>query len=283
MLAPAKINLDLRITGRRDNGYHLLDSIVVFTEFGDEITAEKSDQLSLIISGPFAENLKNQDGNLILKAAKLICKECNVEPKLKFHLRKNLPISSGIGGGSSDAAAAIKLTLEILDLTISKKRLNEIALSLGADVPVCLMSTATHMKGIGEILSPIVIEKPLNILLVNPGVSVSTPEIFQKYKKSNERFDSERGYKVDYIHDRFIKKELLNSQNTLESAACEIENEIKCVLKSFENLDGLSLKRMSGSGATCFGLFENKEQCIKAKDIIERENINWWVTVTKSV
>lgn len=283
VLAPAKINLDLLITGRRDDGYHLLDSIVVFTELGDELTVEKSDQLSLTISGQFANDLSNRNDNLILEAARLICKEFDIEPNLKFHLIKNLPVSSGIGGGSADAAAAIKLTIETFKLTIDQERLDSLTLSLGADIPICLRSASTHMKGIGENLNSINLHKPMNILLINPGISVSTPIIFQKYKDLYKDFDSERGHKVNYIHDRFIKKELLNSQNALESAACEVESKIKDVLAAFENLEGLWLKRMSGSGATCFGLFNNKENCIKAKNIIESQNTSWWVKVTKSI
>lgn len=283
MLAPAKINLDLRIIGRRDDGYHLLDSIVVFTDFGDELLAEKSDELSLTISGPYASDLNNNEDNLILKTAKLIGEECNIEPKIKFHLIKNLPVSSGIGGGSADAAAAIKLTLQTLKLNISHERLDRIALSLGADVPVCLRSSATHMRGIGECLKPINIDKAMNILLVNPGVSVSTPEIFQEYKNLNDSFDDLRKYKIGHVHYRFIKKEVFNSRNALEEAACMLEPKIKQVLKTLAKLDGLLLNRMSGSGATCFAVFDSEENCIRAEKYIKAINSKWWVEVGKIV
>lgn len=283
MLAPAKINLDLLITGRRDDGYHLLDSIVVFTELCDELTVEKSDQLSLTISGPFANDLSNRNDNLILEAARLICEECGVEPNLKFHLIKNLPISSGIGGGSADAAVAIKLTIQQLNLSISKGRLEAIALRLGADVPVCLRSISTHMKGIGEGLSPLNLSRPFDILLVNPGVSVSTPRIFNEYKKSEKIFDRPRKEKISHINDRFIKEEVLNSKNALEGVACRIEPQIQKILNVLENFEGLWLGRMSGSGATCFGIFNNEENCLNAKKYLKANHSKWWIESTKSL
>lgn len=283
MLAPAKINLDLLITGRRDDGYHLLDSIVVFTELGDELTVEKSDQLSLTISGPFANDLSSENDNLILEAARLICLECGVEPNLKFHLVKNLPVSSGIGGGSADAAAAIKLTIQQLNLSVSKERLETIAIKLGADVPVCLRSISTHMRGIGEDLSPLILSRSFDILLVNPGVSVSTPRIFNEYKKFEKKFDRPRKEKVSHINDGFIKEEVLNSQNALESVACRIEPQIQIILKTLENFEGLWLGRMSGSGATCFGIFNNEENCLKAKKYLKTHHSKWWIESTKSV
>lgn len=283
MLAPAKINLDLLITGRREDGYHLLDSIVIFTELGDELKAEKSDRLSLTISGPFAGSLKADENNLVLKAARLICEECNIEPRLKFHLVKNLPVSSGIGGGSADAAAALRLTLEKLQLQISPERLNDIALKLGADVPVCLKSAATHMRGIGEDLKEISIKDPFHLLLVNPGVTLSTPEIFEYYKKMEDKFDHFRNSKADYIHDRFIEETLIKSRNALEHTACRVEPKVLKVLKAFNNFEGLLLKRMSGSGATCFGVFDTKENCIKAQKILKHQYNNWWVKATGTI
>lgn len=283
MLAPAKINLDLLITGRRDDGYHLLDSVVVFTELGDEITAEKSDKLSLNISGPFADNLIVSDDNLILKAARIIFKEHGIEPNFKFHLVKNLPVSSGIGGGSADAAAALKLTIDMLNLKVPQKRLDEIALSLGADVPVCLRSAATLMQGVGEILTPLTLNKPLSMLLVNPGVSVSTSEIFQHYKLTKDDFDHLRKYNIDHIHDRLIVEALVNSRNALKTGACAIQPEIFNVLETLKIQKGVLLSRMSGSGATCFGVFDNRENCLKAQKAIKTGNSNWWVEATRII
>ena len=283
MLAPAKINLDLLITGRRGDGYHLLDSVVVFTELGDEITVEKSDKLSLNISGPFADNLIVSDDNLILKAAEIVCKEYGVKPNLKFHLVKNLPVSSGIGGGSANASAALKLSTDMLNLKVSQKRLGEIALCLGADVPVCLRSTTTLMQGVGEILTPLTLSEPLNMLLVNPSVSVSTPEIFQNYKLTMNGFDQLRKYNIDHIHDRLIVETLVNSRNALEVVACSIEPEILNALETLKIQQGVLLSRMSGSGATCFGIFDNRENCLKAQKAIKTGNSNWWVEATRII
>jgi len=283
LLAPAKINLDLLITGRRGDGYHLLDSVVVFTELGDEITVEKSDKLSLNISGPFADNLIVSDDNLILKAAEIVCKEYGVKPNLKFHLVKNLPVSSGIGGGSANASAALKLSTDMLNLKVSQKRLGEIALCLGADVPVCLRSTTTLMQGVGEILTPLTLSEPLNMLLVNPSVSVSTPEIFQNYKLTMNGFDQLRKYNIDHIHDRLIVETLVNSRNALEVVACSIEPEILNALETLKIQQGVLLSRMSGSGATCFGIFDNRENCLKAQKAIKTGNSNWWVEATRII
>jgi 4-diphosphocytidyl-2-C-methyl-D-erythritol kinase len=283
LLAPAKINLDLLITGRRGDGYHLLDSVVVFTELGDEITVEKSDKLSLNISGPFADNLIVSDDNLILKAAEIVCKEYGVKPNLKFHLVKNLPVSSGIGGGSADASAALKLSTDMLNLKVSQKRLGEIALSLGADVPVCLRSTTTLMQGVGEILTPLTLSESLNMLLVNPSVSVSTTKIFQNYKLTMNGFDQLRKYNIDHIHDRLIVETLVNSRNALEVVACSIEPEILNALETLKIQQGVLLSRMSGSGATCFGIFDTRENCLKAQKAIKTDNSNWWVEATRII
>ena len=277
MLAAAKINLDLRITGRRDDGYHYLDSIVVFTDIGDEVFAEKSDELSLEISGPFASELKTKDDNLILKAAKTLCREANVEPTIKFRLIKNLPLSSGIGGGSSDAAATMKLVQDILNFEIDEKKLNELALEIGADVPVCLKSKATHMCGIGDELNDIKLASDIHILLVNPGISVSTPEIFKQYALSNVPFDEKRPPFINQIHLPLMIDILKSSRNSLQHVACNIKNEISDVLIALGNTDGVLLSRMSGSGATCYSLYESFDQCAVAAKKISELNKKWWV------
>jgi 4-diphosphocytidyl-2-C-methyl-D-erythritol kinase len=262
-LAKAKINLDLLITGRRDDGFHELDSIVGFADFGDELSAENHNGLSLSVTGPFADHLDSNDHNLIIEAAKLICEAAKIKPNVKFHLIKNLPVSSGIGGGSADAAAALKLCQKIFDLDFSDDELASIALKLGADVPVCLKSTPHHMTGIGEKLSPLLLKDKINLVLVNPGKTLSTPNVFQAYKKFSRGFDQKRSFLTTEIHLSFIIETLQQSGNSLQSAACEIEPEIDTV--------------MSGSGATCFGLYKNKVDCQKASELIFKQNPTWWV------
>ncbi len=281
MLAPAKINLDLRITGRRDDGYHLLDSIVAFTEFGDEIVAELSDSLKIEISGPFAFELDAKDDNLILKAARLLCTAAGVEPNLKFYLTKNLPVSSGIGGGSADAAAAMKLTRDLLSLDIDDSVFHNIALEIGADVPVCLISETSHMGGIGDEIQKLSLNDELHILLVNPGVSVSTPDIFTHYAASNVDFDSQRQISRCEIHLPLMIGVLKDSRNSLQASACSLNKEVLGVLSVLENAREVLLSRMSGSGATCFALFQSYEDCGSAAVKVRALKENWWVQETK--
>lgn len=277
MLAAAKINLDLLITGRRKDGYHLLDSLVVFADIGDELTAEVSDGLSLEISGPFSKDLENSEDNLIIKAARLICQEAGTEPDIKFHLVKNMPVSSGIGGGSADAAAALKLCIEKLSLNIEPQSLNKIALKLGADVPVCLKSSACYMRGIGEDITEIKLMSPAYVLLVNPGVSVSTAEVFKRSSSLRSGYDKKRQIYDKEIHLPFIIDRLKESKNALQSAACDTEAKIDKVLEEISQTEDVLLFRMSGSGASCFGLYKTHESCKKAAKKIKGNNNNWWV------
>jgi len=277
VLAAAKINLDLLITGRKDDGYHLLDSFVVFADVGDELTAELSDGLSLEISGPFSGDLQGSDDNLIIKAARLLCNEAGVPADIKFHLIKNLPVSSGIGGGSADAAAALKLTIEKLSLNVDEDKLNEIALKLGADVPVCLKSTACIMSGIGEEISEINLKSPAYLLLVNPGASVSTEEVFKHSHNLRSAFDEKRQIYTDEINFTFILDQLKESRNSLQLAACDIEVKITEVINEISQTEDVLISRMSGSGATCFGLYKTKESCQKAAKKIKDSHKKWWI------
>lgn len=281
MLAPAKINLDLLITAKRDDGYHLLDSLVVFADFGDELTVEEADHLSIEISGPFARELSHGDDNLVLKAAKLFCQECGEEPNLKFHLVKNLPVSSGIGGGSADAAAALKLCIDYYSIDIGEDDLKNIALKLGADVPVCLKSTPVQMTDIGDGLKDFILADPLYMVLVNPGVSVSTPEIFKQYSLSKPRFNKLRKNINSEIHLPLMIKTLKESENSLQVSAISVEPRVKKVLNVLEQTDDAMLTRMSGSGATCFAIYNSNNECKMAVQKIKDEMPKWWVKAVK--
>jgi 4-diphosphocytidyl-2-C-methyl-D-erythritol kinase len=281
LLAPAKINLDLLITGKRDDGYHVLDSLVVFADYGDELFAEHSNGLSLNISGPFAEGLSADENNLVLKAAKLICDFCGVEPNLKFHLIKNLPISSGIGGGSADAAAALRLCIEKLTLDITNVQVLNIALKLGADVPVCYKSKATQMKGIGEELNDLILTNQIYLLLVNPDVNISTPDIFSYYSSHFIEFDNDRENINDNINLPFMLETLKESRNSLENAACSIKPIIKSVLYELNAADGVMYGQMSGSGATCYGLCESYEAAVTIAELLSVEKPSWWIKAVK--
>lgn len=280
MLAPAKINLDLRITGRRDDGYHLLDSMVAFAEMGDEVEAFSSDQLDLEIDGPFAHELGNKDENLVIKAANILCELAGAKPAISFVLTKNLPVASGIGGGSSNAAAALKLTNEILQLGFNQAQLEQVALQIGADVPVCLDNTVTHMQGIGDNLTPIETNICHPALLVNPGVSVSTAQIFSEFHHKKRKFSMARSLDPNHINWPLMLDHLKLSTNDLQLSACSLNHEIKEVLKALSDLEGSILNRMSGSGATCFALFEDNELCLSAAEKLSKQYKNWWVKAT---
>ena len=281
MLAPAKINLDLLITGRREDGYHLLDSIVVFTDIGDELTAEKSDKLSLVISGPYAEDLNDQNDNLILLAARQICEYANIPPHIKFHLNKKMPISSGIGGGSADAAAALKLCIELFSIKIEPEELNKIALELGSDVPVCLINKPVHMTGVGEKISDFDLIDTLHMVLVNPNISVSTPMVFDAYQKSNMAFDTERVFPSGKIHLTLMLDIIKKSGNSLTEATISREPGINEVIKLLSKTEDVLIARMSGSGATCFALYKSNECCLKAAQYMIKRKPDWWVDYTR--
>lgn len=283
MLAPAKINLDLLITGRRKDGFHLLDSVVVFVGYGDELTAKAADGLSMDIEGPFANKLNNDPENLVLKAARKLCEFAGVKPDIKFQLTKNLPVSSGIGGGSSNAAAALKLTMELLNLDVDDVDLRKLALSLGADVPVCLQSNTSHMTGIGENIKQIDLCGGQPILLVNPGVSVSTPDIFKSFKNMALPFTSRKPVDFNQINWTLMLEHLKASKNDLQKPASVINASVSEVIEKLKNLEGLIFSRMSGSGATCFALFESDDLCKKAAKSLSNQHETWWIKATNII
>jgi 4-diphosphocytidyl-2-C-methyl-D-erythritol kinase len=283
VLTPAKINLDLLITGRRKDGFHLLDSVVVFVGYGDELTAKAADGLSLDIKGAFANKLNNDPENLVLKAARKLCEFAGVKPDIKFQLTKNLPVSSGIGGGSSNAAAALKLTMELLNLDVGDVDLRKLALSLGADVPVCLQSNTSHMTGIGENIKQIDLCGGQPILLVNPGVSVSTPDIFKSFKNMALPFTSRKPVDFNQINWTLMLEHLKASKNDLQMPASVINASVSEVIEKLKNLEGLIFSRMSGSGATCFALFESDDLCKKAAKSLSNQHETWWIKATNII
>jgi 4-diphosphocytidyl-2-C-methyl-D-erythritol kinase len=283
VLTPAKINLDLLITGRRKDGFHLLDSVVVFVGYGDELTAKAADGLSLDIKGAFANKLNNDPENLVLKAARKLCEFAGVKPDIKFQLTKNLPVSSGIGGGSSNAAAALKLTMELLNLDVGDVDLRKLALSLGADVPVCLPSHTSHMTGLGENIKQIDLCGGQPILLVNPGVSVSTPDIFKSFKNMALPFTSRKPVDFNQINWTLMLEHLKASKNDLQMPASVINASVSEVIEKLKNLEGLIFSRMSGSGATCFALFESDDLCKKAAKSLSNQHETWWIKATNII
>lgn len=264
--APAKVNLALHVTGQRADGYHLLDSLVVFADTGDRITVKPADHLSLTVTGPQAASLPPSDDNLVLRAARAMGVTAAIT------LEKHLPIASGIGGGSSDAAA----TLRALSRVTGKPMPDAAAvLSLGADVPVCLTPRAVRMSGIGETLAPLPHAlPPAWLVLVNPNLAVSTPQVF----KALARRDNAPLQPMPKLRDTAeLAAWVAMQRNDLEAPAQSLLPEIAAVKTALTTQSGCLLARMSGSGATCFGLFADPLTAHAAAEAIRRAQPAWWV------
>ena len=269
--ASAKVNLYLLVTGRRADGYHLLDSLVVFAGIGDVLQAAPSDNLSLRIEGPFAASLAEQPNNLVLRAARVLAAEAGVPAHARLVLHKNLPVASGIGGGSADAASALRLLSRLWDLQPDPSAMARLALALGADVPVCLAGRAARMSGIGEHLAAAPHVPDCGILLVNPGVAVATADVFRARRGA---WSSPAPLPAFWPDAASLAEHLRQLHNDLEPAAVALQPVIGDVLASLTEIPGCRLARMSGSGATCFGLFDTPETAARAAAQIRHPD--WW-------
>jgi len=268
VFAPAKINLFLHAGDKRADGYHALQSLVVFTDVGDALTLDHDAALTLTIEGPFAQGLAGEADNLILKAARALSKTA------RMTLTKNLPVASGIGGGSADAAAALRGLAKLHGMDTAG--LQETAAMLGSDVPVCVASRSAWMEGRGEVVTPVPAPR-LAMVLVNPGVAVPTAGVFRALESRRGTgmalpagFDSGQGL-LD-----FLKR----MSNDLEAPARAIQPVIGEVLQA---LSGAGLARMSGSGATCFGVFDDDAQAVAAARDIARAHPAWWVQSARTL
>jgi 4-diphosphocytidyl-2-C-methyl-D-erythritol kinase len=272
----AKVNLTLHVTGQRDDGYHLLDSLVAFCGIGDRLHASVANTLSLTLEGPFARDVPTDMDNLVMQAAKQFAGDMGVA----FTLKKHLPPASGIGGGSADAAAAIRAVLRLrekLGLPNEPENAEALAgavLALGADVPVCLLSAAARMRGIGEKLDFIGPLPAIHIVLVNPRVAVPTPAVF---KALTARQNPPMPDTLPAWDDaRALAKWLKTQRNDLEPPALAIAPVIGDVLARLAAQPGALIARMSGSGATCFALFETEHAASAAVDAIGAAQPDWW-------
>lgn len=278
ILAPAKINLSLSILGRRSDGYHLLDSLVAFPDFGDRIAIEPSKEMTLTCDGPFANALPVCEDNLVWRAAMLLRESAGDTGGATIRLHKTLPPASGIGGGSSDAAACLLALRELWDLSLDDSSLAEIGLGLGADVPVCLMRRAARMYGIGERLAPVRIPQGIGIVLVNPGVSIATADVFRAHAQSTHARTTAAGeleaFPEEWEMGRFLEF-LSGWPNDLEAAAHRLCPAIGVALETLRGLPGCLLSRMSGSGASCFGLFPNAAVAASARAALKLPP-GWW-------
>ena len=270
--ACAKVNLFLHVGDKGADGFHSLKSLAVFPDIGDTLTAEKSDSISLSVSGPFAAGLTDEADNLVLKAAKALA---TAGQGAKLSLVKNLPVASGIGGGSADAAAALRLLSDLWNLDLDEAALCKIAAGLGSDIPVCVVSQPRWMEGRGEILSPIASLPHLPMLLVNPGVAVPTRDVFAALQS---RSGTERKLPPGRFRDMADMLRFLDgSKNDLEEPAKRLQPVIGEVLKALAALPGALFTRMSGSGATCFALFPDDESCRRGAAILSEARAGWWI------
>ncbi|WP_428376617.1 4-(cytidine 5'-diphospho)-2-C-methyl-D-erythritol kinase [Lichenicoccus sp.] len=276
-IACAKVNLYLHVTGRRPDGYHLLDSLAVFPLACDRLTVQAADTLELALEGPFAEVLQPSatgDDNLVLRAARALALAAGREmPGARLILHKHLPVASGIGGGSADAAAALRLLRRFWALhDISDQCLHTIATGLGADVPVCLAQRTARMQGAGEQLAPGPVLPAVGMMLVNCGEAVSTPAVF---RARSPGLRPPAALPLEWPDAATLADGLRELSNDLEGAARTLCPAIDAVLQALQALPGCLLARMSGSGATCFALFADPAAA-RCAEVAARLPQRWW-------
>lgn len=274
--APAKINLFLHVIGKRTDGYHLLDSLVVFTEYGDVIEVEESDDLSLIVSGAYANSLSaiRPENNLVWKAALTLQKYTRERKAATIRLTKNLPLASGIGGGSADAAATIKALTKLWKLNLPNEELYKIALELGSDVPICLYGEPALMRGIGDDITPVELTEPAYIVLINPNILLATAEVFQSFSSKTQRKSVAHIDSFSGLTDEF------GYGNDLEEAAISKLPIIAKMLDSLRTTKSCFIARMSGSGATCFALYHDKQASENALKELQKIYPQAWCVAT---
>jgi 4-diphosphocytidyl-2-C-methyl-D-erythritol kinase len=277
--APAKINLFLHIGNRRADGYHNLESLVAFAAIGDVVSIESDDGISLAVAGPFADLLGAYEDNLVLRAARLLAAETKNRTGVQISLTKNLPVASGVGGGSADAAATLRGLARLWQTSLPTGKLLEIGESLGADVPVCVQSAPAWMEGKGERLVSLPPLPPLHLLLVNSGVSVPTGPVFAslRERRGTGLMRPESPFEDVATLVQFLRQ----TTNDLEGPAQVIAPEIGNVLEILLEQRGALFARMSGSGATCFAIFESEPELTKAAAQIAADHPDWWVRETK--
>ena len=279
--APAKINLYLHLIGRREDGYHLLDSLIAFAAIHDVVTVRPGDGLTLAVDGPFAPAMPDEGDNLVLRAARALQTKRGLDKGAAITLTKNLPVAAGIGGGSADAAAALLGLNALWELGATERELAGLGLGLGADVPACLRGEPLYAAGIGEEIEPAPALPSMGLVLVNPNRPVSTAAVFSEF---NGRFtDAGDAGRFDSGFDdaAAFAAGLAERRNDLMAPACRIEPEIDAVLDALGNAHGCLLSRLSGSGPTCFGLFESGEDASGAADDISAIHPEWWVRPTR--
>lgn len=278
--APAKINLFLHLTGRRDDGYHLLQSVMVFVDVGDSLEFSPHDSLFLDVDGPFAGDMPPPHENLIYRAAQMLAAEFKTTPRGAVRLTKNLPVASGIAGGSADCAAALKGFAKLWGFSDERDRIHRIGQQLGADVPACLVAKPVWAEGIGEKMMPLHDMPALHFVLANPMVATPTPEVFRRYRNRfcpPIQFSGRKKSMQEWIAD--IKR----YRNDLTDPAMEVTPEIRTVLQALQETPNCQVARLSGSGATCFGIYEHAETARAAVNKLKMDHPRWWVSTANLV
>lgn len=272
--APAKVNLTLHVTGRRADGYHLLDSLVAFAGIGDTLRLEAADDLGLEVVGPTAAALAADDDNIVLKAARALARHAGIPAGARMVLTKRLPVAAGIGGGSADAAAALRGLAQLWRLDIAETEMRSLGLSLGADVPVCLAGRPTTMTGVGETLDAAPPLPPAWLVLVNPRRPLSTPAVF---KARTGDFTAAQPLTEAPADARTLADALAARRNDLTQAAIILEPMVAEALALIAAQPDCLLARMSGSGATCFGLFATEAPARQAAATLATAQPGWWI------
>ena len=281
--ARAKVNLTLRVVGRRVDGYHDLESLVAFADCADHLSLAVGPELQLVTTGPLAQACGETSDNLVFKAAKLLGEQVPELKRGEFVLDKVLPVAAGIGGGSADAAAALRLLARANDLAIDDSRLIEVAELTGADVPVCLNSRACVMTGVGETLMPLALPV-MPCVMVNPRVPVATSDVFKALGLRNgellvgasDVFEAAGWPEAGASLEDWVEA-LAAGTNDLEAPATRIQPVIGEVIAALNATNGAWLARMSGSGATCFAIYENTAEAGRAAEKLRLDHPGWWV------
>ncbi len=271
--SPSKLNLFLEVLSKRRDGYHNLNSLMCFCNIGDNIEIRESKKFIFKAQGDFANKLNDPD-NIIIKAIKKLEFFLKVKIKLEIILTKNLPVASGLAGGSSNAATVIKAVLNLLKLKIKKKLLDKILISLGSDVPFCFYGKTSIVRGFGNKIIPVFPIPNLYVLLVNPLIEVSTKKIFNKIEKFTK---IKTEYPMKKIKNDVFFELLSKSKNDLEDLVRREYPDIKKILDIFQEKTNSIFFRMSGSGATCFAFFENQDNLKTAESILKKRKEKWWI------
>jgi 4-diphosphocytidyl-2-C-methyl-D-erythritol kinase len=276
LAAPAKLNLYLHVTGKRADGYHLLDSLVAFTDVYDTLTLTPAPVLAFTADGLFANGFGDEDPatNLVVRAALALAEATGNSVQVAFHLTKNLPVASGIGGGSADAAACLRGLARLWRIEPAAPVVLDVAAKLGSDIPACVVGHSTFFGGIGTELAPAPTLPEAGLLLVNPGIGLSTPSV---YRAREGGFTPQMRFDTAPVTVDALVGLLAERRNDLTDAAVSLVPEIDTVIHAIGALAGCKLARMSGSGASCFGIFEDVAAARCVSETLKQAHPGWWV------